>query len=116
MSNAKKILRKRLVKDNIDMKILGALILQKRKEAGLKAAELAKLVGISPQTLCGYEKGSWSVSCVNLIKLCLVFDCDFMAFKEAFKFSVQKSYVSRRVIVSQNLQREVREITLKEGV
>lgn len=120
MSNAKeyKPRTKALVRNNIDTVILGSLIKKKRKEAGLKGTELAKLIGSSPQTLSGYESGSSSVSGVNLIKLCIVFNCDFMAFKEAFKFNVKEYCITRRVVVSRVKEEklEVREITFKEEI
>lgn len=107
-----------LVRNNIDTVILGSLIKQKREEAGLKKTELAKLIGASPQTLSGYETGSYSVSCVNLIKLCIVFNCDFMAFKEAFKFNIKEACLTRRVTVSTVKEEKigVRAITFKEEV
>ena len=116
MSNAKeyKPRTKTLVRNNIDTVILGSLIKQKRKEVGLKGTELAKLIGASPQTLNGYETGRYSVSGVNLIKLCIVFNCDFMAFKEAFKFNTKESCLTRRVVKEEKIG--VREITFKEEV
>jgi transcriptional regulator with XRE-family HTH domain len=48
---------------------LGALISKLRKEQGLTQAELARLLGVSQQTVFAYELGDRRVSVLMLVKL-----------------------------------------------
>ena len=102
------------VEDSWDVAVLGKLIRKKREEAGMRATNLANCLGVAVQAVSNWENGHAAISGVNLIKLCLVFDCDFMAFKEAFKFEVKEKQVAKavRVIVLEN--HPVKQIVSKE--
>lgn len=105
--------RKSYVEDSWDVALLGKLIRKKREEAGLRATDLAKCLGVRVQAVSNWENGYAALSGLSLIKLCLVFDCDFMVFKEAFKFEVKQVQVAKRVVVLQN--HPVKQIVNKGG-
>jgi transcriptional regulator with XRE-family HTH domain len=52
---------------------LGAYVSKLRKEQGLTQAELARLLGVSQQTVFAYELGDRRVSVLMLIKLAKIF-------------------------------------------
>jgi transcriptional regulator with XRE-family HTH domain len=52
---------------------LGAHVSQLRKEQGLTQAELARLLGVSQQTVFAYELGDRRVSVLILVKLTKIF-------------------------------------------
>lgn len=53
---------------------LGAHITELRKEHGMTQAELARILGVSQQTVFAYELGDRRVSLLMLIKLAKIFD------------------------------------------
>ena len=56
--------------DNIDLLVVGKRIKKTREENGLTQQELAdKIVGMTVQMVCGYEKGDPIPSLKNLIKI-----------------------------------------------
>lgn len=50
----------------------GARLANLREERGFSQAEVARKVGIRPQSLCGIEKNKHNPSAVTLMKLCLL--------------------------------------------
>jgi DNA-binding XRE family transcriptional regulator len=52
----------------------GAKLADLREERGFSQAEVARHVGIRPQSLCGIEKNKHNPSAVTLMKLCLLFN------------------------------------------
>lgn len=107
------MIRKGWVEESWDVAVLGKLIRKKREEAGLRATDLANCLGVRVQAVSNWENGHAALSGLSLIKLCLVLDCDFMAFKEAFKFEVKEKQVAKRVIVLEN--HPMKQIVNKEG-
>lgn len=53
----------------------GAKLADLREERGFSQAEVARTIGIRPQSLCGIEKNKHNPSAVTLMKLCLLFGC-----------------------------------------
>ena len=98
--------KKGWVEESWDVALLGKLIRKKREEAGLRAIELARHMGVAVQAVSNWENGHAALSAVNLIKLCLVLDCDFMTFKEAFKFEVKEVRLAKRIVVWGNEEDE----------
>jgi transcriptional regulator with XRE-family HTH domain len=91
--------KKGWVEESWDVALLGKLIRKKREEAGLRAIELARHMGVAVQAVSNWENGHAALSAINLIKLCLLLGCDFMTFKEAFKFEVKETQVTKRTLV-----------------
>lgn len=58
-----------------DAIILGRNIRNKRLERDLEQQELAKRIGVTPTTVCNYEKGARSPSRDTLFKIANVFSC-----------------------------------------
>ena len=104
--------KKSYVEESWDIAVLGKLIRKKREEAGMRAVDLANCLGVRVQAVSNWENGHAALSAINLIKLCLLLGCDFMAFKEAFKFEVKETQVTKRVIVLEN--HPVKQIVNKE--
>jgi DNA-binding XRE family transcriptional regulator len=51
----------------------GAKLAFMRGERGFSQAEVARKIGIRPQSLCGIEKNKHNPSAITLMKLCLLF-------------------------------------------
>ena len=90
---------KSYVEESWDIAVLGKLIRKKREEAGMRAVDLANCLEVRVQAVSNWENGHAALSAINLIKLCLLLGCDFMAFKEAFKFEVKETQVTKRTLV-----------------
>ena len=52
----------------------GAKLAGMREERGFSQAEIARKIGIRPQSLCGIDKNKHNPSAVTLMKLCLLFN------------------------------------------
>lgn len=52
----------------------GAKLVSFRKRNGFSQAEVARSIGIRPQSLCGIEKNRHNPSAITLMKLCLLFN------------------------------------------
>lgn len=64
----------------IDNKFLGIRLRNARKEAGLTRSELAKLLGVSAQTIYRYEKGEINFSVDFLLKVARLLNKNFLWF------------------------------------
>lgn len=50
-----------------------------RKQANLTQAQLAVLIGVTPQTIQNWEKGSSGINLIlKFIKLCIILDCSLL--------------------------------------
>ena len=107
--------KKSYVEESWDVALLGRLIRKKRKEAGLSATNLANCLGVKPQAVSNWENGYAALSGVNLIKLCLVLDCDLVTFKEAFKFEVKEKQIKKAVRVVVLETHPMKQIVSKES-
>jgi DNA-binding XRE family transcriptional regulator len=45
-----------------------------RSERGLRQADVARSIGIKPQSLCGIEKNKHNPSAITLVKICSFFN------------------------------------------
>lgn len=52
----------------------GGKLVRLRREKNLSQAEVARRIGIRPQSLCGFEKNKYSPSARTLTKLCVLFN------------------------------------------
>ena len=52
----------------------GGKLVSLRRENNLSQAEVARRIGIRPQSLCGFEKNRYNPSALTLTKLCVLFD------------------------------------------
>jgi len=52
----------------------GGKLVTLRRENNLSQAEVARRIGIRPQSLCGFEKNKYNPSAMTLTKLCVLFD------------------------------------------
>jgi len=52
----------------------GGKLVDLRREHKLSQAEVARRIGIRPQSLCGFEKNKYNPSAMTLTKLCVLFN------------------------------------------
>ena len=52
----------------------GGKLVDLRREHQLSQAEVARQIGIRPQSLCGFEKNKYNPSAMTLTKLCVLFN------------------------------------------
>ena len=52
----------------------GGKLVDLRREHHLSQAEVARRIGIRPQSLCGFEKNKYNPSAMTLTKLCVLFN------------------------------------------
>lgn len=52
----------------------GGKLVTLRRENNLSQAEVARRIGIRPQSLCGFEKNKYNPSAMTLTKLCVLFN------------------------------------------
>lgn len=52
----------------------GGKLVDIRRKFSLSQAEVARRIGIRPQSLCGFEKNRYNPSARTLTKLCLLFN------------------------------------------
>ena len=57
-----------------NFKFDGGKLVSLRREREMSQAEVARQIGIRPQSLCGFEKNRYNPSALTLTKLCVLFD------------------------------------------
>lgn len=64
------------MKNKSTKNILGARIMQRRKELGIKQSELAEMLGVSDNQISNIENGKSFPKLNNFISLCNILNCN----------------------------------------
>lgn len=74
-------------------RLVGRRLAKIRKMHGYKQYEISKLLGITSQQICNYERGNSQVPFSILIKLAYIFDCSCSDIVEPSEFDSLKATI-----------------------